>query len=83
MIDIKDKIYTFSVSNDDGSNRIEISRTSGWEGLKLWEQLNMFKMLLLAQSWTEDQVKNIRLLDDEQMEDCFPIQPGVLEVYRS
>lgn len=79
---MKDKIYTFSVSNDDGSNRIEVTRTSNWEGLKPWEQVNMLKVLLLQESWSEELVRRIRVLEDGDLEELFSIYPSVLEEYQ-
>lgn len=80
MKDFKDKIYTFSVSNDDGSDRIEVVRTSNWEGLNPSAQLNMLKTLLLLESWGENTVKLIRQLEDEDLEtlnllDCEVLEP--------
>jgi len=80
--DFKDKIYTFTVENDDGSNKIEIIRTSNWEGLKPWQQLNMFKILLLQQSWSEDLVKRIRELDNDELEILKKEDCPILEEYR-
>lgn len=82
MNELKDKIYTFSVSNDDGSNRIEVTRTSGWEGLKPWEQLNMFKVLLLQASWPENLVKCIRIVDEGDLEYLSSEPTSILEEYR-
>ena len=75
MKEQKDKVYTFSVSNDDGTDRIEITRYSNWEGLQPWAQLNMLKALLIFQSYSEDAVRTIRDLNFEElekldMEDC-------------
>lgn len=82
MKTLQNKLYTFSVQNEDGSERIEITRTSNWEGLSPWEQLNMFKVLLLQESWGERTVQCIRILEEYQMEDLYPEQPGVLEEYQ-
>lgn len=82
MNELKDKIYTFSVSNDDGSNRIEVTRTSGWEGLKTWEQLNMFKVLLLQESWSENLVKCIRIIDEGDLEYLSSEPTSILEEYQ-
>lgn len=75
MREHKNKIYSFSVMNEDRTDRMEITRTSNWEGLKPWEQLNMLKALLIFQSYGEGAVRTIRDLDFEQleklnMEDC-------------
>lgn len=81
MPNYKDKIYTFSVMNDDGTDRVEIVRTSNWEGLKLSDQLNMFKTLLLQASWSEDLVRCIRILDQDDLNALYPKKPSVLEEY--
>lgn len=78
----KDKIYTFSVMNDDGTDRVEIVRTSNWEGLQPWQQLNMLKLLLLEESWSENTVKAIRMLEYHMLEDLYPEGISVLEEYR-
>ncbi len=79
----KNKIYTFSVQNEDGTDRIEVIRTSNWEGLKPWEQLNMFKVLLLQESWSENLIKCIRILEQGQLEELYAELPGVLEEYEN
>lgn len=68
MREHKNKIYSFSVMNEDGSDRMEITRTSNWEGLKIWEQLNMLKALLIFQSYGESAVRTIRDLSFEELE---------------
>jgi hypothetical protein len=78
----KDKIYTFSVMNDDGTDRVEIVRTSNWEGLQPWQQLNMLKLLLLEESWSEKIVKTIRILEQDMFEELYPEGIDVLEEYR-
>ncbi len=78
----KDKIYTFSVMNDDGTDRVEIVRTSNWEGLQPWQQLNMLKLLLLEESWSEKIVKTIRILEQDMLEELYPEGIDVLEEYR-
>lgn len=78
----KDKIYTFSVMNDDGTDRVEIVRTSNWEGLQPWQQLNMLKLLLLEESWSEKVVKTIRILEQDIFEELYPKGIDVLEEYR-
>lgn len=82
MPNYKDKIYTFSVSNDDGTDRVEIVRTSNWEGLQPWQQLNMLKLLLLEESWSEKIVKTIRILEQDMLEELYPEGIDVLEEYR-
>ena len=82
MKPLENKIYTFSVQNEDGSERIEVVRTSNWEGLQPWEQLNMFKVLLLQESWGERTVQCIRILEESEMEDLYPEQPSILEEYQ-
>lgn len=81
MRDLKNKIYTFSVKNEDGTGLIEITRNSNWEGLKLSEQLNMFKTLLLQESWGEESVRCIRILDQDDLDVLYPGKPSVLEEY--
>lgn len=78
----KDKIYTFSVMNDDGTDRVEIVRTSNWEGLQPWQQLNMLKLLLLEESWSESIVKTIRILEQDMLKELYPEGIDVLEEYR-
>lgn len=78
----KDKIYTFSVQNEDGTNRTEITRTSNWEGLKPWEQLNMLKTLLVLQSYGENIVRSIRELDLEELEKLDMSNSDVFEEWR-
>lgn len=82
MPNYKDKIYTFSVMNDDGTDRVEIVRTSNWEGLQPWQQLNMLKLLLLEESWSEKVVKTIRILEQDMFEELYPEGVDVLEEYR-
>ena len=78
----KDKLYTFSVQNEDGTNRTEITRTSNWEGLKPWEQLNMLKTLLVLQSYGENIVRSIRELDLEELEKLDMSNSDVFEEWR-
>lgn len=68
MKEYKNKVFSFSVANEDGTDRIEVTRTSNWEGLKPSTQLNMFKALLIFQSYSENAVKSIRDLSIEDLE---------------
>jgi hypothetical protein len=78
----QNKIYSFSVQNEDGTDRIEVVRTSNWEGLKLWEQLNMFKVLLLQESWSENLIKCIRIVDEGDLEYLSSEVTSILEEYQ-
>ena len=82
MKEYKNKIFSFSVMNEDGTDRIEITRTSNWEGLKIWEQLNMFKAFLIFQSYSEDAVRTIRDLNFEELEKLDMEDCDVFEEYR-
>lgn len=82
MKEYKNKVYTFSVMNEDGSGRIEITRDSNWEGLQPWAQLNMLKALLIFQSYTEDAVRAIRDLSFEELEKLDMKDCDVFEEWR-
>ena len=82
MKEYKNKVYSFSVMNEDGTDRMEITRTSNWEGLKIWEQLNMLKALLIFQSYSEDAVRTIRELDFEELEKLDMENCDVFEEWR-
>ena len=82
MKDYKNKVYTFSVMNEDGTDRMEITRFSNWEGLKIWEQLNMLKALLIFQSYTDSAVRTIRDLSIEELEKLELSDCDVFEEWR-
>lgn len=82
MKEYKNKIFSFSVMNEDGTDRIEITRASNWEGLKIWEQLNMFKAFLIFQSYGEDAVRSIRDLDFDELDRLEKSDCDVFEEWR-
>lgn len=63
------KTYTFTVTNEDTKESKSVSATTNWEGLKVWELLNLFRLFILQIGYSDSLARGIRSLTEAELEE--------------